>query len=259
MKLIAIRSGEVVMDVGRLSGGDPGPYCNCPIMSFLVLSGPHVVLFDTGMNPAVRADPVQYWGRVSNRVLVPHLPEGEDLLQRLRDLGHPPETVTLILNSHLHNDHAGTNREFPGARVRVRRQEWEHALTLMDEPSSGYVRNDFHDEGALPELFDYENSHDVLGDGRVVLLSTRGHTPGHQSLQVTFPSGRRFVLTGDAAYTEHALNEAHAPSIAWRPEMAARSAGLLRELRAQGATVLVCHDEPTWESVRDFATLHEEE
>jgi N-acyl homoserine lactone hydrolase len=259
MELIAIKGGDCVMDVGRIRGEDPGEKIVCPIMSFVVVTGEHVVLFDTGMNPQVRDNAVNYWGRVANRVIVPHLPPGEDILQRLRDVGYPPESITLVVNSHLHNDHAGTNLEYPNARILVRRPEWEHALTLMDEPSSGYVRDDFHDENNPPDLFDYEESYDLLGDGRVQLISTAGHTPGHQSLLVTFTSGRRFVMTGDAAYREADLQDRCAPAIAWKPELAAASSARLGALRDSGATVLVCHDEPTWHDIKDFGVLHSEE
>ena len=53
--------------------------------------------------------------------------------------------------------------------------------------------------------FDYDGEHDLTGDGSLVLLDTKGHTPGHQSLQVTFPDGRRYVLVGDAAYSRDAV------------------------------------------------------
>lgn len=259
MELIAIRAGDCILDFGRIKGEDPGEKIVCPIMSFVIVVGDHVVLFDTGMNPAVRENAVEYWGRVANRVIVPQLPAGDDLLQRLRDVGHPPESITLVVNSHLHNDHAGTNLEYPNARVLVRRSEWEHALTLMDKKSSGYVRHDFHDQANLPELFEYEDTHDLLGDGRIQLISTIGHTPGHQSILVTFPSGRRFVMTGDAVYLDSDLQHGCAPAIAWEPELAAASSARLRTLRAGGATVLVCHDEATWHDIKDFAILHSEE
>jgi len=40
--------------------------------------------------------------------------------------------------------------------------------------------------------------HDVFGDGSVTILSTPGHTPGHQSLLVRLPKTGYVVLSGDA-------------------------------------------------------------
>jgi glyoxylase-like metal-dependent hydrolase (beta-lactamase superfamily II) len=39
--------------------------------------------------------------------------------------------------------------------------------------------------------------HDVFGDGAVVLKSTPGHTPGHQSLFLKLAKTGPIVLTGD--------------------------------------------------------------
>lgn len=38
------------------------------------------------------------------------------------------------------------------------------------------------------------------GDGSLLLLSTPGHTPGHQSLLVTLGSGKKVLLAGDAVW-----------------------------------------------------------
>ena len=42
-----------------------------------------------------------------------------------------------------------------------------------------------------------EGDHDVFGDGSVVLLSTPGHTPGHQSLYVKLTKTGGVVVSGD--------------------------------------------------------------
>ena len=42
-----------------------------------------------------------------------------------------------------------------------------------------------------------DGDHDVFGDGSVVIISTPGHTPGHQSLFVKLPKTGAIVLSGD--------------------------------------------------------------
>ena len=42
-----------------------------------------------------------------------------------------------------------------------------------------------------------DGDHDVFGDGSVVLLSTPGHTPGHQSLYVKLTNTGGVVVSGD--------------------------------------------------------------
>src|SRR5437867_4290050 len=41
---------------------------------------------------------------------------------------------------------------------------------------------------------------DLFGDGSVTILSTPGHTPGHQSLLVRLPKTGYVVLSGDAVH-----------------------------------------------------------
>jgi glyoxylase-like metal-dependent hydrolase (beta-lactamase superfamily II) len=45
-----------------------------------------------------------------------------------------------------------------------------------------------------------EGDRDIFGDGSIVVISTPGHTPGHQSLLVKLPKTGGVVLTGDAVH-----------------------------------------------------------
>jgi len=45
-----------------------------------------------------------------------------------------------------------------------------------------------------------EGDRDVFGDGSLVIISTPGHTPGHQSLLVKLPKTGEVVLSGDAVH-----------------------------------------------------------
>lgn len=257
MRLLSVPAGHIEADQ-TLVGGGTGTV-TYPVMCFLVEAAGERVLFDTGMHPAVRDDAVGHWGRVARRRLVPQLDAGGDVVGRLRASGLGPDDVDLVVNSHLHNDHAGMNLAFPRSRKLVRTREFEHAVSLMDTPSSGFVRADFFDAEQLPELFDYESSYDLLGDGSVVLLSTPGHTPGHQSLLLRFPSGTEYVLSGDAVYSCGELAAGRPPGIAWDSEMAGQSARRLQAMAQDGTHVLVCHDAKTWAGQDQVTTIHSEE
>jgi glyoxylase-like metal-dependent hydrolase (beta-lactamase superfamily II) len=45
-----------------------------------------------------------------------------------------------------------------------------------------------------------EGDYDVFGDGDVTIISTPGHTPGHQSLLVKLPKTGALALSGDAVH-----------------------------------------------------------
>src|SRR6185437_16170777 len=79
--------------------------------------------------------------------------------------------VAVVVNTHLHFDHCGGNRLFPGLPIHVQRRELADARTedytvreWVDFPGATYVEHDGEAE-ILPG---------------VRLLPAPGHTPGHQ-------------------------------------------------------------------------------
>lgn len=109
-----------------------------------------------------------------------------------------PATVRWVALSHLHTDHAGGLAPFARAEVLVSRVEWQRARGLAGRVR-GYLPQ--HWPGGLePTLVDFRGpptgpfpaSHDVAGDGRLLLVPTPGHTPGHMALLTG-----RALLAGD--------------------------------------------------------------
>jgi N-acyl homoserine lactone hydrolase len=259
VKLFAAHCGDIVADEGLLEeGAVTRDYRTVPVMTFFVETSEGVVVWDTGMCERVRDDAVGYWGPVAKRAMAPTLDHGHDVVARLGQAGYSVDDVHLVVNSHLHMDHAGMNGAFPAAKVLLRRRELAHAVKFMDEPSSGFVRNDFYSAQAANHEFDYEERHSLMGDGSLTLVSTPGHTPGHQCLVIRFPSGRAFVLSGDVVYSTAQLDEGRPPGLGWDRAMATASVETIASLRRDGAEVLVCHDALTWRGVRDVAEVHHE-
>ena len=118
-----------------------------------------------------------------------------ELDQEWEPVPHPenvPRDAVCVINTHLHFDHCGGNRLFPGVPIHVQARE------LAD------ARAD--DDYTIPEWVDFEGAAYVEHDGEaevlpgVRLLPTPGHTRGHQSVLVDTPDGL-IVLGGDVAYT----------------------------------------------------------
>ena len=263
MKLLSACCGHIGVDTGLLEGGGiRGELRRVPSMCFVIEHPEGLVVWDTSMHPCVCNDPVGYWGKLATTVTVPDYEESETLLARLEQAGIEASRIRFIINSHLHNDHCGMNRFFPKATVLARRSEYEHATGLMDTGKHGYVRDDFFGDGQSLELIEYDDSFDVFGDGALVLISTVGHTPGHQSLQVTFPSGRRFVMTGDALYTAGQLAARNPPGLTFDKKEAQASADRLADLGEQHDVTFVLenlHHEPSLWETRPAVTLLWEE
>lgn len=113
---------------------------------------------------------------------------------------HPeniPRDVLCVINTHLHFDHCGGNRLFPGVPIHVQALELPQTDTIrewVDFPGARYVEHDGEAE-VLPGIR---------------LLPTPGHTAGHQSVVVDTPDGLR-VLGGDVAYTFRDLGRGDTP------------------------------------------------
>ena len=114
-------------------------------------------------------------------------PEVEDL----RPTPHSeniPRDVACVINTHLHFDHCGGNRLFPGVPIHVQARELADARSRDDYTIREWV--DF--DGAL--YVEHEGEVELLPGIR--LLPAPGHTDGHQVVVVETGAGTN-VLGGD--------------------------------------------------------------
>jgi len=103
--------------------------------------------------------------------------------------GLSPMDVDLVVNTHLHTDHAGGNSIFRGKRLVFHEAEYSH------HPRAWI---DYISDGMAVSLMKGDDM--VLSDG-VKLLHTPGHTPGSISVLVETEGGR-VLITGDAEEKE---------------------------------------------------------
>jgi glyoxylase-like metal-dependent hydrolase (beta-lactamase superfamily II) len=147
-------------------------------------------------------------------------------------------TLTRVVLTHLHWDHAGALELLPASLpVVLQRREWQAA-----GDKAAIARNFLfpRDYAVLQdhELTLVDGDHDLLGDGSIELLLTPGHTPGHQSVRV----GERLVLGVDVAHFASVLDDHRFPSFADDFDAQAASAERLRAMRDAGARVIPGHD-----------------
>ncbi|MFT4571816.1 MAG: N-acyl homoserine lactone hydrolase [Hyphomicrobiaceae bacterium] len=215
-----------------------------PVPSYLIVHPRGRAVFDSGLNVAVQSDSQSYITPNGARFTQFHFEPGEEISARLAEVDVDPTAIDLIINSHLHYDHAGGNAQLPNADILVQRPEWDHAHAVPDREVA-YRKVDFS-TGQAVRLVDGE--HDVFGDGSVVVFPTYGHTPGHQSLRVRTERGT-FILCGDACYMRHALDAGHLPGVMHDREATLRSFETFRRLEAAGSRIMFGHDPEFWESV----------
>jgi glyoxylase-like metal-dependent hydrolase (beta-lactamase superfamily II) len=224
----------------------PGTRWTVPVPAFLVVHPEGRLLFDTGVHRAAITDPVGRLGARRAKLLGVRSQPGDDVVSQLGLLGLGPDDVTHVANSHFHFDHCGGNEFFPRSTFLIQRRELEATRDPMILTEKRYVPS--------PEDFDHplayrpvDGEHDVFGDGRVVLIPTYGHTPGHQSLRVRPHKGTDLVLAADACYTRENMDRDLLPAVLWDAKEMARSLAQLRDLRdREGATVIFGHDPGQW-------------
>ena len=159
-----------------------------------------LVVFDAGLHRDVRDERSPRYGLLSPDFDC-DLPAGTALDERLTACGIDPADVDFLVLSHLHFDHVGGSDVLPGAEVVLQAREWGAALA--DTAGENYLAADVTGVGR-PQLLDGER--DLLGDGRLRLLPTVGHTAGHQSLS-SQQTPVASMLCGDACYTRRSLED----------------------------------------------------
>ncbi len=212
MRIHAVEAGLVRLDGGAMFGVVPKPLWERRIPSdernriplalrcLLVETPSALVLVDTGIGDKESERFVDIYG-VENPGDPTRLQDG------IRAAGFEPEDVDLVVNTHLHFDHAGGNTRrldsaivpaFPSARYVVQRREFEFAHRDNERIQASYMVHNMDpvlDEG----LWDFVDGETRLVDG-IRLLPTPGHTPYHQSILLE-SDGERACYLADVCPT----------------------------------------------------------
>jgi N-acyl homoserine lactone hydrolase len=202
-----------------------------PIPAYVIETADERILVDTGLHPGAVDDPAGRYG--SAEAIGPVRLELDASIADQLDL----TTITKVVLTHLHFDHAGGLGLLPpSVPIVVQRREWEAGHDAAAVAKNFFLPADYATVGDRVVLVD--GDHDLLGDGSIELLCTPGHTPGHQSVRV----GERLVLGGDVAHFAAGLDDHRFPIFADDFAAQAASAERLRALRDAGVVVRPGHD-----------------
>lgn len=233
-----------------------------PIPAFLIhhpTAGPFLV--DTGLHPSVSSRPQENLGRMTANFGRPELEPGQDLPAQLRAKGIDPKSISVVVMTHLHSDHASGMSEFPGATFVLTEEEWVAATTDSRPIMRGYrpahydyafdYRTVSYSGEQISSYSTFGRTFDLFGDGSVRLASTPGHSAGHQSV-VCRLSDRDLVIAGDAIYTLGQLDDAPEPPRPVDRHNWRRSMRELQHFRRQypKAVIVPGHDPFHWETLQ---------
>ena len=211
----AVHAGVQQLDGGAMFGVVPRPLWEKRIAPdarnriplgmrcLLVEHDVGLILVDTGLGNKESAKFHDLYGIENAGV------DGRTLLEDgIRAAGHRIEDVRLVVNTHLHFDHAGGNTvrtadggvapAFPNARWVVQAGEWHYATHTNERTAASYLAPNFvplHEAGLL-DLVD--GAREIVPGLRV--LPTPGHVPFHQSVLIE-SAGETACFLGDLVPT----------------------------------------------------------
>ncbi len=137
--------------------------------------------------------------------------DGDPLTESLAKAGVKPEEIELVINTHLHFDHAGGNTRladgravpaFPNARYIVQKAELDHAMQPTERDRASYYA---HDIVPITEAGQWQ-----LVDGAAELLpgisvvKIPGHNLNIQGVQIK-GGGKKLMYVSDLIPTRHHL------------------------------------------------------
>ena len=175
-------------------------FVECPVWSALLRTPEGPIVFDTGLHPVHVERPEATFG--ANPSIRITMTAEDAIVARLAAIGVKPDDVAVVVNSHLHFDHAGNNRAFPNATFIV---QGEHLAYAKGRPNFPAI---YWDDPALRYLPASGRARVAAG---IEVVPTPGHAPGHQSLVVDLAESGRVVLCGDAAFTRANLERGEIP------------------------------------------------
>ncbi|WP_315783113.1 MBL fold metallo-hydrolase [Bradyrhizobium sp. SZCCHNPS1003] len=170
----------------------------------LVLETPTMrIVVDTGLGNDKQGRSVPMW---NNRAT--------PFLETMSAAGLPPESIDMVICTHLHVDHVGWNTRlidgrwvptFANARYVFGRSEYEHWRDHSEAADETATFADSVQPIVAAGRAELVGSEAVITD-EITLIPTPGHSPGHVGLHIR-SDGAQALLTGDVAH--HPCQMAH--------------------------------------------------
>jgi N-acyl homoserine lactone hydrolase len=170
------------------------------------------------------------------------------LVPQLAAAGYRPSDVTYFAMSHYHSDHTANANEFAAATWIV--QKAERDWMFADKPQ-GIVQPGSYSalRNSKTRVLDNEDF-DVFGDGAVRIISTPGHTPGHQVVFVRLARRGPVILAGDLYHYPEEVTTGRIPTFEFNADQSRASrAKILALMKQTGAQLWIEHDIATHESL----------
>lgn len=240
--MYVLDGGDLEVEASSLiSGKNCGQHVTVPVQMFLLDTTHGYVLVDAGNDPNVIDDPVGTWGPDLVKAVTPRMKPENHPYRQLERLGLDSHDIRIVVYTHLHHDHAGGARFFPDALHIVQKAEYRWAFHPDRFTARIFLKSDF----GHPELEWQLAEGDWCFLPGIHLLSTPGHTPGHQSVVLwDVPDCGNVIIAGDAIACRENVECDAPPGFATDLTEAMASVHRLTALaQATDALLLVSHEQ----------------
>jgi glyoxylase-like metal-dependent hydrolase (beta-lactamase superfamily II) len=170
------------------------------------------------------------------------------LLPQLAAIGYSPANINYLALSHYHGDHVANASLFAGSTWIVQKGDRDPILAPRPAGQPSRVPDPKFFTGLANSktvLLNGED-HDVFGDGTVVIKSTPGHTPGHQSLFLKLANTGNVLLSGDLYHYPEEITLKKIPNFDTDRQQTAKSREMIEEFVKQNhAQLWIQHDYTT--------------
>ncbi len=167
--------------------------------SLLVRAAHKTIVIETGNGTKLDARLKNIYG----------IPDGDPLMDSLQNEGVSPADVDLVINTHLHFDHAGGNTHFsneravpsyPRARYIVQKREFDHAFGPTERDRASYFPENYQPLLDSRQWDLVDGSSEILPGISVELIP--GHNEGIQAVKLR-SAGKTLVFVADLLPTRH--------------------------------------------------------
>jgi len=203
---------------------------------YLIQHGSDWMLWDSGLADALAANPDGAGGPMGMRMR-----RSKTLASQLAALGVAPEQIKIVAFSHTHADHVGNANQFAGATLYIQQAEYDAAFGT--EPGKFGFNPALYTKLRDAKVVKLNGDKDVFGDGSVTILSTPGHTPGHQALLLRLPKTGSVILSGDLAHFKENFEQRRVPRFNFsQPQTLASMERVAQLMRTERAQLWINHD-----------------
>jgi N-acyl homoserine lactone hydrolase len=216
---------------------------------WLIKHGNEWLLWDAGVPESAHNDP-RGWSTLP-KLIVYHL--DKTLTDQLAEIGLRPADIARVAISHTHGDHIGNVGLFPNSTIVMQRAEynWINSPNGPNDNVNQLMALARQLLGSPENLHLIDGDTDVYGDESVALVSTPGHTPGHQSLLVHLKNSGFIILSGDVVHSEENFEKNIVPSLNTDKAESIASMEKIRQMIAMyKAKLFINHDKKQTDTLK---------